>query len=127
MIRSTPRTAVSNGVMTIEIRQRVQNPKLCAIEIHPEGRRETFRPRTLDPIYINAGSSLSYTDINNIVWGPDDFYNTGNTYTNKNLNVAATSDPELYRSHRWDGNSNSVLKYNLPGKPTYYSHCYDCL
>ncbi len=116
MVRSTPRTAVSNGIMTIEIRQRVQNPKLCAIEIHPEGRRDRFRPKTLHPIYINAGSSASYTDSSNVVWGPDDFYNAGNTYTNKNLNVSATSDPELYRSHRWDGKANPVLTYDLPGK-----------
>lgn len=116
-LRLKTTATVVNDMLSIELKRGgLQNPKLCAIEIHPQGRRSTptLPSKTLEPIYINAGTSSPYTDSSNIVWAPDDFYNIGNNYYKRNLDIKTTSDAEIYRSHRWDSSKLPNLQYNIP-------------
>lgn len=121
-ITKTTATVV-NDMLVIELKRGgAQNPQLNAIEIHPQGRKSvpSGTGKTLDAIYINCGSNEPYTDSSNIVWAPDDFFNTGNKYHKKDQPIAQTANPELYRSHRWDSKKRPGLKYNIPASEGEY-------
>jgi len=118
LVKFTTATVV-NDMLTIEIKKRLQNPKLCAIEVQPQGRRSIPSIKSLESVFINAGSKTPYTDSKGIVWAPDDFFNIGNTISKPELKISRTSDSDLYASHRWDNDKSPELKYNIPAQGEY--------
>lgn len=60
-------------------------------------------------VRINAGGP-NYTTTGNLLFVADNGFNTGNTYTNNNVNIVGTSDPDLYKTERYGAN----FSYNIP-------------
>lgn len=60
---------------------------------------------------INAGGG-AYTDSNGNAWLADTGFNTGSTI-NRTVEIAGTSDDEIYRRQRWDAPEAPDLTYTL--------------
>lgn len=66
-------------------------------------------------IYINCGSSSSYTDPSGITWQADKNFNTGVTGSvGSSVDISGTTKDPLYRSERYDVNGGPELKYDIP-------------
>jgi glucose/arabinose dehydrogenase len=89
-----------DGVLEIKFLQKIQNPKISAIEVH----ELTPAPTTYR---INTGGA-SYTDSLGQKWLADEGFNAGNVFTTQTP-IAGTNDPTLFQSERWGG----PLLYNL--------------
>lgn len=70
-----------------------------------------------EPIRINSGSSVSFTDSEGLKWNPDEYYINGNVNAvSDTVAIAKTSDDNLFRSERY-----GPLKYEIPLRNGEYS------
>ncbi len=67
-------------------------------------------------VRINAGSSSSFTDSAGQVWGADQYFVGGKTYSASSVNISGTADDGLYRSQRY---SMSGYAVPVPAAGTY--------
>jgi hypothetical protein len=64
-------------------------------------------------IRVHAGGG-NYTDSQGHLWSADYGYNTGNPSScAPNATVTGTSDPQLYKSARWDGADSKEMQYSF--------------
>jgi hypothetical protein len=65
------------------------------------------------PIFINCGGK-NYRDSAGNKWITDDYYNTGDTFSEL-FSIFGTSDRSLYRSNHYDSKASKPdLKYGIP-------------
>jgi hypothetical protein len=106
---------VTGGRLMISFYHKKENPKLCAIEIHPSPSspstpplpvaKPTLPPDTPFSLYINAGGETAYTDSLGKIWLKDSFYNGGGkreTVLNSVQSIYGTGDDSLYTTGRFD-------------------------
>jgi hypothetical protein len=65
-------------------------------------------PQTFTPIYIDSGSTSSYTDSNGVVWQKDTYFLGGKTYAAKSQAIAGTTADPLYVTQRYGAFSYSI-------------------
>jgi glucose/arabinose dehydrogenase/uncharacterized protein involved in tolerance to divalent cations len=118
---------VTDGLLTISFNHKVENPKLCAIEVHPSSSSPSTptlpvatptvpagKPFSL---YINAGGKEAFTDSLGKLWLKDSFYNNGGkseTVPNSIPTIYGTGDDFLYTTGRYDPAGGKALKYEIP-------------
>src|ERR1700681_4902546 len=65
------------------------------------------------PIRINVGGP-AYIDSKRQIWSADRGFNTGNlSRCAPGASVTGTSDPQLYKSARWDGPTSPEMQYTF--------------
>lgn len=100
---------VADGQIDIEFLHQRQNPTVNGIEIV---RIPAATPASL-PIRVNVGG-LEYLDQAGNLWAADTGFDTGSVAVESpSLQIGGTSDPELYRSARWDTWRAPALTYRF--------------
>jgi hypothetical protein len=64
------------------------------------------------PVFINSGSTSSYTDAAGNVWASDRFFTGGKTFLATTRTIAGTPDSKLYLSQRYGAFTYSVAVPN---------------
>jgi hypothetical protein len=120
----TSTVTVKDGALSIEFIHQIENPKLCALEIHPAvGAGPPLPQPTASPpqptppstlgqpdqqaIFINAGGP-SFVDTDGNTWVSDESYHAGKVYTT-NSPITNTDKPVLYQTER----SKSQMEYSV--------------
>jgi hypothetical protein len=113
------RVSVNDGNLNIQFIPVVQNPMINGIEVKGVFGGAPPPPPPVDSplavpmfqsIYINCGSVTSTQGSGGITWKKDEFFNTGKSYSPKNIpsisgagnSQAGTKDAFLYQSERFD-------------------------
>ena len=106
-------TAVRNSVVTVEFVPRIENPKICGIEITEIG--EYVAPPTAAPFekpfqkLINCGGVGFVDNSGSKQWEDDQHFIGGNTYADGSNDVSGTKDQALYQTER-----NGEFTYEIP-------------
>jgi hypothetical protein len=106
----TFQATVTNGMLTIAFSGVVDNPKIDAIQILPQG--STPAPPTSpapSTVRVHAGGG-AYTDTSGNVWSADDNFQGGSTYATT-FPINNTPDPALYQTERY---GNSQYSFSVP-------------
>jgi glucose/arabinose dehydrogenase len=93
-LKKTADVHAHDGVLEIKFLQKIENPKISAIEVY----ELTPAPITYR---INTGGA-SYTDSLGQAWLADEGFNAGDVFTTQTP-IAGTNDPTLFQSERWGG------------------------
>lgn len=109
---------VSGGVINIAFSGVIDNAKVDAIQVSPQGSSVT--PSGTTALYrINAGGA-AYVDASGNAWSADNYYQGGTTYSTGQT-ISNTADSTLYQTERYgsmsyglsvpNGNYNVILKF----------------
>jgi len=93
---------VTNGQISIQFLQVVQDPKINAIEILAGSSSPAPAPSS-SAVRVNCGGN-GYTDSQGHVWSADYGFNGGSAYSTSAW-VSRTSDPTLYQTERYGSGS----------------------
>jgi hypothetical protein len=102
---------VTNGQISIQFLQVVQDPKINAIEILAGQSSSPAPAPSSSSVRVNCGGN-GYTDSLGHVWSADYGYSGGNTYSTSSW-VSRTSDPTLYQTERY-GNGSLNYQFSVP-------------
>jgi len=103
---------VDDGALTIEFLHVTQNPQIAAIELHPNYKFAAPAPFEFQPVRINAGGNVTYTDSKNQTWLPDAYFNGGKILLDEFVReIKDTVDDNLYHSERW---ADTPFAYEIP-------------
>ncbi len=108
-VESVP-VEITDGKLKIVFTPQAENPQICALEIIPQTGGETgtaAAPAPANAIRIKAGKSESIKDAVGNVWQADQGFEGGQTIERPDIQIANTTNPDLYRSEHYSMDSFS--------------------